>query len=505
MTGRRTISGVITALFFMIIATGPMLHAQAAGVLTNLEIGSYKTDIEYLRFPLDQPLSASRFDYTATVEMMFSAKIFITATTPATTGGELKISRTCGEIRRAARSGPEGRLQPVRHHGVHAPGAIRALSPDAHRKDLSKTYTSQKLGNGIWRVFDFGGIRGNESFYLVEGKDRALLLDTGMGKGDLPADLRTLTSSPIAVAITHGHGDHFRQVNELKDSTVYISEEDATHLPPDFITPKFKWIKDGAVIDLGGGRQFEAIHVPGHTLGSMVYLDRKDNIAVTGDAVGSGSMVYLFMPSCTALDQYLKGLKHLQEKLKGLNNLTLLVGHSYQEKVPLKGAAAEEYVSDMVTAVEKVLSGQLQGREVFSSFGREKLELRELNVGLAGLWYNPKNLHTARAALDDLDLKTPAGKLLEWKPWFSSYVTHYSVRMPGPGGTVEVTPVAYWPNGKKLTVNGAEVKSGATHSVKRPPVKTRSWSRSPEATDPANPTRCRSGVEHGGRPQSVNF
>jgi len=468
MTGHRKVSvlGVVAALGFMTIGISSLLHAQAAGVLTNLEIGSYKTNIEYLRFPLDQPLSASRFDYTATVGMVHTAKIFITATTPANTGAELKINGV------AVKSGErhEVNLKEGANQFVIALSTPQAPFARYHltiyRKDFTKTYTSEKLGKGIWRVFDFGGIRGNESFYLVAGKDRALLLDTGMGEGDLPAYLWTLTSLPIAVAITHGHGDHFKQVNEFKDSTVYISEEDATHLPMDYITPKFKWIKDGDVIDLGGGRKFEAIHVPGHTLGSMVYLDRKDNIAVTGDAVGSGSMVYLFMPSCTALDQYLQGLKHLQEKLKGLDHLTLLVGHSYQEKVPLTGATAQEYVADMITAVEKVISGQLQGWQVFSTFGREKFELRELNVGLAGLWYNPKNLRTAPAALGSLNLTTPEGKVLAWRPWFSSYVTHFTARMPEQSGTVEVTPVAYWPNYKKLTVNGAEVKSGATHTVK---------------------------------------
>jgi hypothetical protein len=92
--------------------------------------------------------------------------------------------------------------------------------------------------------------------------------------------------------------------------------------------------------------------------------------------------------------------------------------------------------------------------------------LRELNLGLAGLWYNPKNLRTAPAALDYLDLKTQAGKLLVWKPWFSSWVTGYRVQMIDQSDMVEVTPVAYWPNDKKLTVNGAEVKSGATYPVK---------------------------------------
>lgn len=475
MTRRRRVPvfGIIAALIFITSATSPLLYAQSAGVLTNLEIGSHKSNIEYLRFPLDQPLSASRFDYTATVGMVHTAKVFITASTPANTGAQLKINGVTvksGEPREVDLKEGANRFV-ITLSTPQAPFARYHLT--VYRKDFSKTYTSEKLGNSIWRIFDFGGIRGNESFYLVAGKNRALLLDTGMGKGDLPAYLRTLTSLPVAVAITHGHGDHFLQVNEFKNSTVYISEKDASHLPPGYITPKFKWIKDGDVIDLGGGRQFEAIHVPGHTLGSMVYLDRKDNIAVTGDAVGSGMMVYLFMPSCTALDQYLRGLKHLQEKLKGLDHITLLVGHAYQEKVPLTGAAAQEYVLDMTAAVEKVLSGQLQGRQVFSTFGREKLELRELNLGLAGLWYNPKNLRTPPAALDDLDLKTPAGKVLEWRAWFSSSVTRYTVKIPEEANTLEVTPVAYWPNYKKLTVNGTEVKSGATHVVKLSPDENR--------------------------------
>ena len=74
--------------------------------------------------------------------------------------------------------------------------------------------------------------------------DRALVLDVGMGKGDLPAYLRTLTKLPVDVAITHGHGDHFGQVDEFKDSiAVHFLQEDVTRLPHDFITPKFHYIR----------------------------------------------------------------------------------------------------------------------------------------------------------------------------------------------------------------------------------------------------------------------
>ena len=464
---KRGILSVFAFMATLLLAANAasVLKAQDAGVLSNLEIGSYKTPIEYLRFPLDQTLSASRFDYTATVSDQYTAKLNITATAPANTETTLTINGAAmksGEPYEVDLKEGENKFEIV-VDSKQATVAKYHLTVD--RKDLSKVYTSEKLGNGIWRVYDFGGTRGDESFYLVTGQSRALLLDTGMGKGDLPAYLRTLTSLPIDVAITHGHGDHFGQVNEFKDSTVYIAEEDASRLPHDFITPKFHYVKDGDVIDLGGGRKFEAINVPGHTIGSMVFLDRADNILVTGDALSSGSMVYMFMSSCTALDQYLEGLKHLQGKINGLNDLTLLVGHAYQEKVPLAGAAAQQLVADMRTAAEKVLSGATEGRQVFNPTRDGKIELREAYVGLAGLWYNPGNLRTAPAALDFLDLKTADGQLLLWKPVFASMLKDYAAAMPDQSSTVKVTAKPYWPNVKKVTVNGAEVKANQAHAI----------------------------------------
>lgn len=440
------------------------LHAQQTGVLTNLEIGSYKTPIEYLRFPLDQPISASRMDYTATVSDQYTARFYITATTPANTDDEIAIDG------KAVKSGEpyeldlkEGETKfTITVHSDEATSATYHLT--VNRKDLSKVYTAEKLAPGIWRVYDFGGTRGDESFYLVEGKHRAVVFDVGMGKGDLPAFLRTLTKLPIAVAITHGHGDHFGQVNEFTSNDVYIGEEDATRLPHDFLTPRFHYIKDGDTIDLGG-RTFEAVNVPGHTIGSMIYLDRADGIAITGDAISSGSMVYLFGGNCTALDQYLQSLKHLESKVADMPGLTLYVGHSYQEKTPLTGAAGKKLIADMRQAAEQVLAGQLQGKLATNIQRGHKLQLCQAYVDLAGLWYNPDNLHTAPAALDYLDVKTADGNFLSWKEVFASQLTHYTATMTDKSTKVEVTPRAYWPNYKKITVNGTQVKSGASTPV----------------------------------------
>lgn len=452
-------------LFLAVFAVGRGVHAQTAGVLSNLEIGSNKTDIEYLRFPLDQPISSSRFDYTATVEQLYTSQLFITATVPQSADSELRIDGV--QVKSGEPYAVE--LKPGDNHFLIAVSSAVATPATYHltvtRKDLSQEYRSESLGKGIWRIEDFAGARGDESFYLVEGKDRALLLDTGMGKGDLGAYVRTLTALPVDVAITHGHRDHFGQVDQFKSSTVYMSKKDAGLLPAGLITPKFKWVKDGDIIDLGGGRAFEVVEAPGHTLGSVIYLDRKDQIAVTGDAVSSGSMVYLFSTSCTALDQYAESLKRLEARVKELDGLTLLVGHHYQEKIPLSGVAGKQLLADMRIAAEKVIQGELQGKSAVTARDGKTYELRQAYWGLAGLWYNPNNLHTAPAALGSLEVETSSGERIVLMPTFSSMQTSYSSLLALKDTTFALTPTAYWPNYKAMSVNGVEMQSGTAHIV----------------------------------------
>ena len=43
---------------------------------------------------------------------------------------------------------------------------------------------------------------------LIEGKERAVLLDTGMGIGNIRAYVEQLSDKPITVYLTHAHGDH---------------------------------------------------------------------------------------------------------------------------------------------------------------------------------------------------------------------------------------------------------------------------------------------------------
>jgi para-nitrobenzyl esterase len=344
-------------------------------------------------------------------------------------------------------------------------GGTRTYQLTINRKDFSKEYWSEPIGKGAWRIQDFGGAIGNEDMYLFEGKDRAILFDTGMGRGDLAAYVAKLTKLPVDVAITHGNLDHFLQVNQFPNATVYMSELDVTRMPPALLTPKYKWVKGGDIIDIGAGRKFEVIEVPGHSLGSLLFVDFANRLAITGDAISSGGMVYMFAPSCAALDEYLEGLKKLEARVKPMKDLTLLVGHHYQERTPLKGAAGKQLITDMRIASERVLRGELEGRLVRTGRAGRFMELRQANVGLAGLWYNPKNLVTDPAALGFLKVQDGAGKNVIPRPVFSSFTTEYTATIPAEVGKVEITPMAYWPHHKGITINGQAAKSGVASAV----------------------------------------
>lgn len=453
------IAWVLIALLCAMIC---LAQVKGSVTLTGLELAADKTDIERLPIQFSEKFSPSTHNYTVTVDASYTENVFLTPRLSANDYGSLRINGADvkpGEPYKVKLNPGDNKFAIT----LEPKGGAATITYQATvtQKDLSKEYWSEPLGKGMWRIQDFGGCIGNEDMYLIEGKDRAVLFDTGMGRGDLAGYVRSLTKLPVDVALTHGNRDHFLQVDQFPGATVYISALDVTRMPPSLVTPKFQWIKNGDIIDIGAGRKFEVLEVPGHSLGCVLYVDFANKIAITGDGISSGSMVYMFSPTCAALDQYLDGLKKAEARIKSLDGLTLLVGHHYQEKTPLKGPAGKQLLTDMRLAAEKVLRGELAGKPARTGRDGRTTELRQANLGLAGLWYNPKNLVTDPAALGFLKVQTTTGNPVIPRPIFSSLQTTYTATAAGDVAKVEITPTAYWPNHQGIAINGKAVKSGA--------------------------------------------
>lgn len=257
-------------------------------------------------------------------------------------------------------------------------GAFGWLLAQDRRTQFQVTW----LKPGLWRIDDWF----TASCYLAEGRDKALLIDTGMGEGDLPGLVSRLTNLPVEVAVTHPHLDHMHWIDKFQ--RVYLHKEDIALLrqhPEDYPSafsapgaplPQLLPLEDGSVIDLGGGVEVETWELPGHTPHSVVFADRAHRCLFTGDAIGSGYIVLFITPEKDALDlvaRYRRDLEKAAPRLAQVRDFAWLGGHSVQENGGdgrrqqdwLRGAShyfnpiRERVVTDMMALCDGLLRGEI--------------------------------------------------------------------------------------------------------------------------------------------------
>ena len=158
------------------------------------------------------------------------------------------------------------------------------------------------IGNGH-RVY-------NESLYIVEGNERALLIDAGTYIPELDKIVAKITSKPVTMMATHAHGDHVGGVGPFPE--VYLNAGDIPIVPYNMRNYKgqIKYLNDGEVIDLGG-REIEVIFTPGHTAGSTTFFDKAKHYGFSGDAFGSTNLLVFtnlstVMYSAERIENYMK-------------------------------------------------------------------------------------------------------------------------------------------------------------------------------------------------------
>ena len=213
----------------------------------------------------------------------------------------------------------------------------------------TQNFTAQRLPNGVTEITDLSGVH----CFLVEGRDKALLIDTMTGLRGLPAFVATLTDLPVEVALTHGHMDHAGGVFEF--GRCYIHPADIPmldgrtlparvgyvrgQLPPGEAPEASAFVPDGPVefvplkagnkLDLGG-RVLEVLHVPGHTRGSLCYLDTASGDFFAGDACNNNTL--LMMDVSATIEEYLGALLALKERQGDIRRFYLFHGPSLQDK-----------------------------------------------------------------------------------------------------------------------------------------------------------------------------
>jgi hydroxyacylglutathione hydrolase len=148
--------------------------------------------------------------------------------------------------------------------------------------------------------------------FLLFGKDKALLMDTGSRNGNLaPALQHTIknwlarngrTSIPLIVAHTHEHEDHTwgdKELQAMNDPAMPV-----TFIPSEVEAMKRffgieHWPTDIGHLDLGG-RVVDLIPIPGHSTVSVALYDHNTAVLLGGDTVYPGRIYVNDFPAFVA-------------------------------------------------------------------------------------------------------------------------------------------------------------------------------------------------------------
>jgi hydroxyacylglutathione hydrolase len=194
-----------------------------------------------------------------------------------------------------------------------------------------------------------GQMMASESLYLIEGSEKAVLVDAGTTIADLDKIVASLTRKPVMLVVTHAHPDHTGSaINYF--SELYIGAGDAASPFVSTYRGKIKELKDGDVIDLGG-RTLDVVATPGHTPGSTTFIDKTAGYGFSGDSFGSGNL--LLSGTFSTLLATCQKTSALMEK----NGIKFLYpGHFFG-----KNAETKQRLDDMATISKDVLAGKLKG------------------------------------------------------------------------------------------------------------------------------------------------
>ena len=194
-----------------------------------------------------------------------------------------------------------------------------------------------------------------------EARGECIIVDPGasdmssISSGGVSDEINLIVSEegfkPIAALLTHGHLDHTFSIKALADGyqiPTYIHSEDRRFIaePAGILSPEFashlgsmqfsepnqvEALRDGAILEFIG-LNIRAIHSPGHTKGSLMFMVN-DELLISGDVLFAGSIGRTDLPTGSASEMR----KTLLTKVLPLSDdVRVLPGHGQETTIKLE-------------------------------------------------------------------------------------------------------------------------------------------------------------------------
>ncbi len=208
-------------------------------------------------------------------------------------------------------------------------------------------YASADRGLGVTHIVEpYINVFYRCNIWYVRGRDRSLLVDSGLGVVSLVRRFPWLLDSPLLAVASHTHFDHIGNHHEFPERACHASEAHILAAPSAYNTiadryatvamferlppqgfdpakyrvlpaPATQLVEAGDVIDLGD-RQFIVEHVPGHSPGSIALWEQATGMLLSGDAVYDGPLID---------DAYHSNREDYQQTMRRLRSLPVQIVH----------------------------------------------------------------------------------------------------------------------------------------------------------------------------------
>ena len=188
------------------------------------------------------------------------------------------------------------------------------------------------------------------NLFLVRGRDRDLLVDSGLGLASLREELADLFERPVIAVATHRHFDHTGGLHEFDEVVVHRDDAEAVanaegfaslriedyppeelsgyEAPPSLLTalPRegfdlgsyavkpvtpTRVVEGGDEIDIGD-RRFSVLHLPGHTPGEIGLWEDDTRTLYSGDCVYESGVLLDELPE-SDIPAYVRSMVRLRD------------------------------------------------------------------------------------------------------------------------------------------------------------------------------------------------
>lgn len=261
------------------------------------------------------------------------------------------------------------------------------------------------------------------SMFLLIGDDRAMLIDTGIGIGDLKGFIRQWTDKPLMVCYTHYHADHTGGAGAFDNAHIHprdmafftdggviglsvegrlsyirmIAEREKGHYPYHLEEDVTEWgpppplfpLEDLQVIDLGN-RRLTVYACPGHTPGSVTFLDDNTRLLFLGDACNCNLFLGGGPPGTPRFTSIEKALAHLK-RLRSLHGRFDRYYNGHYDFRPLGQPLGEDVLPDAITACEQILAGTAVATTRPAPFPKAPTQ-HIVTVGRTRVGFNPAGI-----------------------------------------------------------------------------------------------------------------